>query len=316
MDQTIKVDDMNINDTQSSDDAKLQAMNSVQQHRRQILADGCREYADVVNKPKAVYWQAPLSMHFYDDQLQYVYCRVPKVANTNWRRTLIMLTGKLTNYSRPEQIPFELVHEKTVRYKHIGVLNTLLPDDSDWRLRKYFKFIFVREPLERLLSAFRDKLLFKKDDYKDIDVDIVQKYRPREYRPSVKRYNVTFAEFVRYVLDEHAAGSVLDRHWLPQSKVCSVCEPLFEFIGHYETLDTDVELVVSKLKSRVHDQQQRRQVDHITFPSGSSHTSKTNGLMKQMYSTIPAQHIQALYKLYAVDYALFGYEHPNVTGFY
>jgi len=226
-----------------------------------------------------------------------------------------MLTGKFPNYTRPEQIERHLVHNMNYMDKYIRRLETILPDDSEWRLRKYLKFMFVREPLERLLSAYRDKLVVNNWGYKDIDATIVKKYRPHDYNASVERYHdVTFAEFVRYILDEHAEGKVVDRHWLPQSKLCSVCDPQFDFIGHYETLNSDVEFVVSKLKSRIHGQQQRELVEHITFLADSH--SETSDLMKQMYLTIPAQHIQALYKLYAVDYALFGYEHPDVIGFH
>jgi len=197
--------------------------------------------------------------------------------------------------------------------KHIKRLEKLQPDERDWRQRKYYKFLFVREPLQRLLSAYRDKLVVN-NGYGNVDVAIVRKYRPHDYSPAVKRYKTTFAEFIRHILDEHAAGRVLDRHWLPQSKLCSVCDPPFDFVGHLETLHADAQFVVTILKSRIHDKRQRQRVENVTFPAERG-DSKTNDLMKQMYATIPATDIQALYSLYAVDYALFGFKHPDVTGF-
>ena len=146
--------------------------------------------------------------------------------------------------------------------------------------------------------------------YRNLDSIIVRRYRPDDYKPSIKRYNVTLAEFVRYVLDEDAAGRVLDRHWIPQNIQCPVCDPQFDFIGHYETLRRDTEFVVYKLKSRIHSKQLRQRVDHITFPAHSGHGNKSNVFLKQMYSTVPMTDIQALYNLYAIDYKLFGYEHP------
>jgi len=294
----------NINNTMS------QTMNNVQQHRRQILADGCRKYAHIVNEPKPAGWIDIIIKNYYDDRMQYVYCRIAKTANTNWRRTLMMLGGKLTKYRRPEQIPLDVVYKD----KDIKRLNGLPQGEREWRLRKYFKFVFVREPLERLLSAYRDKVATNEHLYRKVAGDIVRKYRPHDYKPSAKRYDTTFAEFVRYVLDQHAAGRVLDRHWLPQYLGCPVCKPVFDFVGHYETLHRDAEFVVSKLKSRIRNKLHRRRVQNIRFPASSSH-SKTKDLMQQMYATVPAAHIQALYKLYAIDYALFGYKHPNVTRF-
>jgi len=130
----------------------------------------------------------------------------------------------------------------------------------------------------------------------------------------VKRYNVTFAEFVRYVLDERAAGRTLDRHWVPQHELCRVCQYRYDFIGHHETLLRDAEFVVATLKSRIPDLEQRRQVENVTFPVESGRR-KSVDLVRQMYAGVPAAHMQALYRLYAVDYALFGFQYPNVTGF-
>jgi len=180
--------------------------------------------------------------------------------------------------------------------------------------KNILQIFFVREPLERLLSAYRDKLLLVAGEYKNVTVDIVRRYRTQDYNTSAEQYNTTFAEFVRYVLDEHAAGRVLDRHWIPQYIGCPVCKPVFNFVGHYETLHRDAKMVVSKLKSRIRDKRHRRRVENIRFPASSSH-SKTKNLMQPMYATVPAAHIQALYKLYDIDYALFGYKHPDVIGF-
>ena len=143
---------------------------------------------------------------------------------------------------------------------------------------------------------------------------VTRRYRARDFRATVKRYNVTFAEFVRYVLDERAAGRTLDRHWVPQHELCRVCQYRYDFIGHHETLLRDAEFVVATLKSRIPDLEQRRQVENVTFPVESGRR-KSVDLVRQMYAGVPAAHMQALYRLYAVDYALFGFQYPNVTGF-
>ena len=284
-------------------------VNSEQERRLQVMANGCRAYAHNINKQKHSKRGKDTSMRFYDDNTQYIYCRVAKVANTSWKRTLVLLSGKVERYRSPGQIPSTLVHSPSYTDKYIKRLETLKPNDRMSRLRTYFKFVFVREPLERLLSAYRHFMIDSKG-YLNMDSVIVRRYRPADYKPSIKRYNVTLAEFVRYVLDEDAAGRVLDRHWIPQNIQCPVCDPQFDFIGHYETLRRDTEFVVYKLKSRIHSKQLRQRVDHITFPAHSGHGNKSNVFLKQMYSTVPMTDIQALYNLYAIDYKLFGYEHP------
>jgi len=208
-----------------------------------------------------------------------------------------------------------MVHDHRNSDKYVERLEKVQSAYRNWRFKdnRYFTFLFVREPLERLVSAYRDKLVVDRG-YHNVDMHIVRQYRPHEYNASVKRYNVTFAEFVRYVLDQHSVGKVLDRHWIPQNELCRVCHLRWDFIGHYDTLLEDSDYVVSKLKSRIMDVEQRGRVANITFPADSGHR-KSSEFLQQMYATVPATHVRALYKLYAVDYALFGFKHPNVTGF-
>jgi len=223
-----------------------------------------------------------------------------------------MLSGKITKYRRPEQVPEGIVHNFDKSDVYVDRVEKLPEAKRNFVFETYFTFLFVREPMERLLSAYRDKLLEHR--YYRIDREIVLRYRPQDYKPSKTRYNTTFAEFVKYVLDQRAAGRVLDRHWIPQSELCRVCKYRYDFIGHQETLHSDANFIVEKLKSRIEDDQQRRRVANVTFPADSGH-KKSSGLLQQMYATVPAADVQALYQLYAMDYALFGFEHPNVGGF-
>jgi len=302
-----EVETEDVDNRHTSDDNTPKTMNDIQEHRRRLLSDGCREFSHIVNRSTQAWYQM-----FYDDQIDYVFCPVSKSSCTNLKRTLIMLTGKIAKFNRPEQLPIS--NFKSLR-KYIKTLANVRPEYRNWRFKdsRYFTFFFVREPLERLVSAYRDKLV-ENPGYNNVDRRIVRQYRPREYNASVKRYNVTFAEFVRYVLNQHGTGNVLDRHWIPQSEVCRVCQYRWDFIGHHETLVEEANYVVSKLKSRIVNAEQLRRVANITFPADSGHR-KSSDFLQQMYASVPAADVQALYQLYAVDYALFGFKHPNVTGF-
>jgi len=300
---------MHIHDTHDGDkSAPQETMYDIQERRQRLLYDACHKYEHIVNQSTRARYEM-----YYDDQMDYIYCLVSKASCTSWKRTLMMLSGQLTNFKRPEQLSVGLVHNFASSDRYVPRLETLPEELRSSRFINYFTFMFVREPLERLVSGYRDKLLV--DPAYHVDIDIVRRYRPHEYNPSVKRYNVTFAEFVRYVLDQRAAGRVLDRHWIPQYELCRVCLYRYDFIGHQETLHRDAEYVVSKLKSRIRDPKHRRRVASITFPADSGHQVKSIDYLQQMFSSVPAAHVRALYQLYAVDYALFGFEHPNVTGF-
>ena len=90
-----------------------------------------------------------------NDKYRVLYCFIPKVANTNLKKIFFLLTGE-KNKTDPSQIKRIEVHR--VSRSPFTYLNTLSAKSVQHRLKHYIKVIFVREPLARLLSAFRDKL--------------------------------------------------------------------------------------------------------------------------------------------------------------
>jgi len=73
-----------------------EAMSSVQDRRLRQLSDGCRKFGDAVNKSLAEGVEI-----YYDDHMKSIYCLVGKAACTSWKRTLMMLTGKVTQILAP-----------------------------------------------------------------------------------------------------------------------------------------------------------------------------------------------------------------------
>ena len=87
------------------------------------------------------------------DRYKILTCVIDKVASTNIRRIFYVLKG-LTNESDPGKIlrgvARNLVHELYRNYKP-NLVAEVIP-----RLKSYTTFMFVRHPLERLVSAYRD----------------------------------------------------------------------------------------------------------------------------------------------------------------
>ena len=87
-------------------------------------------------------------LFFLSDKGQYVFCCNPKVACTSWRYVLLKLTGKyLFNYAPSLQLSDKFIN----RGVHYG------PAQRQMLLKKYYTFMFVREPLERIVSAYLNK---------------------------------------------------------------------------------------------------------------------------------------------------------------
>jgi len=119
------------------------------------VQDTCLELNDAWKEPT---WQA-ISVN---REKRVVMCLVGKAAGTTWLRILLRLTGKpkavaLASTNR------HVLHSSVGAY--LGRFQQLSGTSRDhYLMGHYYKAMFVREPLERLISGYRDKM-FRAVDY-------------------------------------------------------------------------------------------------------------------------------------------------------
>ena len=110
--------------------------------RQQLIKNVCRR----LNESQDIDWPRL----FIDDQRKYIYCPVPKAACSSWKLTLLQLICKdLSNVTNIHV--WRMTDNILKRAVHYNATQ------METRLKNYFKFVFVREPLERLVSAYLDK---------------------------------------------------------------------------------------------------------------------------------------------------------------
>ncbi len=141
------------------------------------------------------------------DEDRFVWFRVAKVGT----RTILDILKKHSRLS--------MVHASDVRYDH--------------RLyRNYFKFAFVRNPWDRVVSCFEDKVSGPKT------------------MPFYKECaGKDFGHFVRFIEGKDLTKS--DRHIMPQSRLFPVNG--VDFIGHFENFSPDLKFVLNKIGINVKD---------------------------------------------------------------
>ena len=132
------------------------------------MHERCLEVKDTRKEPT---WQAMSVNH----QKHVVVCLVGKAAGTTWLRVLLRLTGnrnamKIANSNR------SILHRRArtfiPRFDQISTFEQL-----QYLSGFYYKVMFVREPLERLISGYRDKM-FRADGNKRMQKQIKFMYRP------------------------------------------------------------------------------------------------------------------------------------------
>lgn len=253
-----------------------------------------------------------------DDTHQIIYCYVPKVACTNWKRIMVVLSQSLISpvtgkpYTDPESVPADLVHNSSLHltfakfWHYYGSFSRHL---MALKLQHYTKFLFVRDPFVRLISAFRNKFGRPNEDFYRL-FGSVMLHRYGNVSESLAKTAAeafasgnkpTFHQFVTYLLDpETERERIFNEHWRQVYRLCHPCQVKYDFIGHLESLETDSEQLLKLLK-----------VDHLLqFPSGPQNRTAASW-ESDWFAQVPVTERRALYKLYEPDFELFGYPVPD-----
>ncbi|XP_016311774.1 carbohydrate sulfotransferase 14-like [Sinocyclocheilus anshuiensis] len=268
----------------------------VQEIRNRTIRSMCGQK----NMPHSLWSLSPLQRKtllqhiLVNDEHRFLYCYVPKVACSNWKRMLKVLSGALANVD----VKVKMDHRADLVF-----LSDFPPEEIRHRLRHYFKFMFVREPMARLLSAYRNKFGEIKAYQRKYGADIIRRYRKGYAKDKkIAGNDVTFTEFVRYLLDEDPER--MNEHWMPIYNLCQPCAIEYDFIGSYERLESDAAYVLERVGVP----------QHVRFPERQTwYKPVTKETLHYYLCTVPQKFLKELLPKYILDFSLFGYPLPNTT---
>ncbi|XP_053979705.1 carbohydrate sulfotransferase 11 isoform X1 [Hylaeus volcanicus] len=276
--------------------ALVERQERLQYNCEEILGDG--ESVNEVSDPES------FRNVLVDEQHELLYCYVPKVACTNWKRVLMVATGKWPG-SDPLEIPANQAHSPGT-FKRLS--NYTLPE-IERMLATYDKLIVVRHPLERLLSAYRNKLEAKHEKSSKyfqtrFGKKIIKRCRRNATEESLKRGDdVTFREFVEFITDD-SSNETRNEHWNPIYELCQPCLVNYNLVSKYESLVEDATEVLERMG-----------VESVNFPAKPSNSEPTAKKLEKYYSTLTYKQLRKLANLYKHDLRLFDYSLEDVLGF-
>ncbi|KAJ8407387.1 hypothetical protein AAFF_G00279610 [Aldrovandia affinis] len=282
--------------------AETAAWQAVEAERLELLSSVCRN-SSLRNLTHTPISKFVLDRIFVCDKHKILFCQTPKVGNTQWKKVLIVLNGA---FSTVEEIPENVVHDH--EKNGLPRLSSMSDTEIHRRLSTYFKFFIVRDPFERLISAFKDKFLqnprFEPWYRHDIAPAIIRKYR-RSHREEAP--GLHFDDFVRYLgdpgrrrLDRQFGDHVI--HWVTYAELCAPCEIGYSVVGHHETLEQDAPFILQAAGIE-------RLVSYPTIPPGITRYNRTK--VERYFSGISKRDVRRLYARFQGDFSLFGYERPN-----
>ena len=216
---------------------------------------------------------------------KYVCVTVPKNANSRIKMTLHMLDGN------PELHQPGAAHKVGLRlssFERDQILEMLT--SAEW-----FRFCFVRNPYDRLLSAYKTQVGNTWNrEYQWLKDDIRKSlaYPPDE--DGLERL-VPFRDFVRYLHD--AEDRVRhDGHFNVQARILVPDLIAYDFIGRFETFQSDFEHVLTRLNAP---------------PEILATVSVVKNPTTQVYPPAIAYDREVadlVYDLYKTDFETFGYD--------
>ncbi|KAI3360094.1 hypothetical protein L3Q82_014407 [Scortum barcoo] len=213
----------------------------------------------------------------------------------------VVFPGKNRSF---DDIPNKELDHLIVDDRH-GIIYCYVPKV---KLKKYTKFLFVRDPFVRLISAYRNKFELRNEDfYRRFAQVMLRRYANQPTPPASvdEAFDVgihpSFSHFIQYLLDPQTEKEApFNEHWRQVYRLCHPCQIQYDFVGHLETVEEDAEHLLRQLR-----------VDNVVeFPT--THRNLTASSWEaDWFSTVPVKARQELYKLYEPDFRLFGYDRPD-----
>ena len=212
----------------------------------------------------------------YSDRFKLIGCKLPKVASTNIRRLMYTLdhlsyTNDVNRVGQAAAKSWHIIPEE-LNFKQMSVLKR--------KLDTYTKFLIIRNPIERLVSAYRDK-------------------RPR----FLFKYKTTSFNkwLVKMILNTPVAK--FNRHVMPFSQWCKPCSMTYDFVGDLNNFDKDISTILEHVGAR----------DLVILPTREQTNYKearSFNVVEEYRRAIPKHLLEQIYETYYLDYFLFGFPRP------
>ncbi|KFW04681.1 Carbohydrate sulfotransferase 9, partial [Eurypyga helias] len=275
---------------------KWKDVDSTQEKRRSFLHDFCKRYNG--RKKLQTHLVHLVSRIYVEDRHKVLYCEVPKAGCSNWKRVLMVLNGLAAS-------AHNISHDDVHYGKHLRKLDSYDLKGIYTRLNTYTKTIFVRDPVERLVSAFRDKFEHPNSYYHPVfGKAIIKKYRHNASEEALNTGSgVKFKEFIQYLLDSHRPVG-MDIHWEQVSKLCYPCLINYDFIGKFETLEEDANYFLHLVGAPA-------ELKFPKFKDRHSSDERTSAeVVRQYLEELSKEERQMTFSFYYLDYLMFNYTSP------
>ena len=169
------------------------------------------------------------------------------------------------------------------------------------KLSMYYKFVVVRHPLDRLVSAYKDKLAGGNEVFeKGMGTSIIRALRANASESALKNgKGVTFQEYITYLTNVHEN----DQHFENFQDHCHPCVIDYDYIAKLETQERDGKYIINEHLSGFGSD------DLVNKHSNRGGATSSKHLPE--FENITSELLHELTSVYARDLDMFGYSYQG-----
>ena len=206
------------------------------------------------------------------DRYKLLGCKAAKVASTNLQRIFYILEG-FTNTHETETVNKGAARKKMGRHAKKRTIEEL-----NNNLHSYTTFMFVRHPLERIVSAYRDG-------------------KPGMFKLFKKRKQpLNFTTYIDRILNKKGHFA---RPLRPINELCKPCEVNYDFVASLDNFDREIITILTEVGAE----------NKVNIPQRNVtgyKERKSSSVVEEYYKDVPLEKIKALEAIYKTDFDLFG----------
>lgn len=177
----------------------------------------------------------PENTYLVNHRYKFIYCPIPKIASTTLNNLVIGLEDKGKARKDPH-----IEAQAKYSLSHLSLFHAVKCLNSP----NYFKFVFVRNPWARLVSAYYSKFVKPQPSDQSVFAQHVVKMIVQHDNHGIDQTtSISFKQFVEYLV--RTDDQNLNEHWKPQSLFTGNTD--FDFIGKIEQFSEDMEYIVKKV---------------------------------------------------------------------
>ena len=227
------------------------SLENIYNERKSFVNNYCRENEGLI--PEQTFLNPTYKFYYYHLKSKNIFfhrCNIGKVGGGTWRANIAQL---LANEGKGLA---KMKQHSLNHYSNVHGAQTL-------------NFVFVRNPISRLASAYYNKMfgnwsnpLKGKLDTWPTRKEILMKYRGLNEREAwADTKVVSEQEFATFIVDNHEFAckrdkpdySLIDPHWRPQTALCPFCLNKYDVIGKMETFSQDENFILQALGKQASD---------------------------------------------------------------